>query len=306
MTKVGAVILSFGHEPRFLDLLDDVASVLSQSDIAVVHNPYAPSDLWRPQVPAPARVIRMPDNVGYARAMNAGLAEVSSDWVLLLTHDVQFEPAQLLMLVHTCENLPADVGIVGPSLLFPDGRRSFGSDIDERGWVGHLDAPPAPGPVIDVPFVDGSAMVVRREMWRAVGGLCPRYFMYFEEPDLCDRARHAGWRTVVLTGIQIRSSPGSSSRPAAYGFLYARNGYDWARRMRGPRVARRFAMAQIRHIGRSLPYHRWQLRPAVAVAALAMSGGRLLGLAAALSGRVNGRPPSYLTCRSDIAAPETG
>ncbi|MGH3609326.1 MAG: glycosyltransferase family 2 protein, partial [Pseudonocardiaceae bacterium] len=113
---------------------------------------------------------------------------------------------------------------------------------------------------------------VRRGAWRAIGGLCTRYFMYFEEADFSDRARLGGWRTVLLSEVQLRSAPGSSGRPAAYGFLYARNGYDWARRMRGSEVARMFALAQLRHVGNSLPYRRGRLRPSVAIPALAVVG----------------------------------
>jgi GT2 family glycosyltransferase len=269
--------------------------------VVIAHNPYSPEDPWVPIVPDGVPVIRMRDNVGYARAMNAGFAELSSEWVLLLTHDVELDRDQLRLLESLCERMPPDVGVGGPSLLFPDGSRSFGSRIDQDGWVGHIDQPPQAGAIVDVPFVDGSAMLVRRQAWESVGGLCTRYFMYFEEPDLCDRARAAGWRTVVLTGAQVRSAPGRSGRPAAYGFLYARNGYDWARRRRGLQVARRFARSQLRQIHQSMPYHRGRWRPSIAVPAVAMSVGRVLGLAAAVSGRVNGRPPSYLTRWSDIA-----
>jgi len=297
----GVVILSFGHEPKFLGLLDEITAVLDRRQVVIAHNPYSPEDLWVPPVPEGVRVLRMADNVGYAQAMNAGVAALSAEWALLLTHDVEFNQGQLRLLLGQCEDLPQDVGIVGPSLLFPDGSRSFGSTIDENGWVAHLSEPPVTGAVIDVPFVDGSALLVRKDTWERVGGLCPRYFMYFEEPEFCDRARAAGWRTVVLTEVELRSAPGGAGRPAAYGFLYARNGYDWASRMRGSETARRFARSQLQHIRYSLPYRRGRWRPSVAIPAAAMSVGRVLGLAAAVSGRINGRPPRYLTRWSDIA-----
>jgi len=300
---LAAVILSFGHEPHFLGLLDDVIAVLGPRNVVVVHNPYSQDDLYIPSVPEGTLTVRMADNLGYAQAMNAGIAVHSSEWVLLLTHDVELDRGQLDLLRQRCESMPADVGIAGPSLRFPDGSRSFGSKIDRDGSIGHMDRPPTNGTLSDVPFVDGSAMLVRRSTWQTVGGLAPRYFMYFEEPDFCDRARAAGWRTVVLTDVEARSAPGASRRPAAYGYLYARNGYDWARRARGPQVARSFALAQLRQVRRSMPYRRGQWRPSVAAPTMAMNIGRALGLAAAMSGRVNGRPPAYLTRWSDIARP---
>ncbi|MGH2869809.1 MAG: glycosyltransferase family 2 protein [Solirubrobacteraceae bacterium] len=113
MTSVGAVILSFGHSPRFLGLLAEVTAVIDPSDVVVAHNPYSSEDAWLPNVPEGVRLIALPDNVGYGPAMNAGIGAVSSEWVMLLTHDAQLDRDQLRLLLRRCQDLAPDVGVAG-------------------------------------------------------------------------------------------------------------------------------------------------------------------------------------------------
>jgi GT2 family glycosyltransferase len=55
-------------------------------------------------------------------------------------------------------------------------------------------------------------MVVRRETLRDAGPLDDRFFMYFEDADLCRRARAAGWLVYYLPHVEIVHQTGASSR----------------------------------------------------------------------------------------------
>ena len=55
-------------------------------------------------------------------------------------------------------------------------------------------------------------MVIRRETLRDIGPLDERFFMYFEDADLCRRARTAGWLVYYLPHIEIIHQTGASSR----------------------------------------------------------------------------------------------
>ncbi|HEX3801466.1 MAG TPA: glycosyltransferase family 2 protein [Solirubrobacteraceae bacterium] len=301
MSSMGAVILSFGHEQCFDELLAVMAAELGPGNVVLAHNPYDPTDTWMPTLPREVRAIRMPDNVGYAAAMNAGVEALATDWVWLLTHDVIAAPDAVHAVRERIAQLPTDAGIAGVCVARTDGIRAYGTSFDQNG-LGTINTAEPESPTIDVEMVDGCAMLVRRTAWKQLGGLWPGYFMYFEEIEYSDRARKAGWRTILVSDIEITSSPGYSRRPGAYGFLMSRNGYDWALRCRGRATASRFAFAQIRIAWRRLPRHKHQLRPKRFEAALLMATGHLLGLSAALFGRRSGRPPSYLLRRTDIAA----
>ena len=88
--------------------------------------------------------------------------------------------------------------------------------------------------MIDCDWVDGGAMVLRREALERVGGFDERFFAYCEEAELCLRITRAGWRVGVLDGARAQQAPGGSSRPGAWSYLITRNGLAYARRRRRP------------------------------------------------------------------------
>jgi GT2 family glycosyltransferase len=67
------------------------------------------------------------------------------------------------------------------------------------------------GPV-RVDWVSGACMAVRRRVLEEVGGFDERFFMYFEDADLCRRAREAGWGVYYLPDAQVVHETGASSR----------------------------------------------------------------------------------------------
>ena len=71
------------------------------------------------------------------------------------------------------------------------------------------DAPP--DQTLDVDWVQGSAYMVRREVYAQIGGLDEGYVMYSEELDWCRRAKNAGWRVVFLAEAHIIHHGGKSS-----------------------------------------------------------------------------------------------
>jgi GT2 family glycosyltransferase len=63
----------------------------------------------------------------------------------------------------------------------------------------------------DVDWVQGSALLARREVYTQIGGLDEGYVMYSEEMDWCKRAKAAGWRVVYFGQAEIVHHGGKSS-----------------------------------------------------------------------------------------------
>jgi N-acetylglucosaminyl-diphospho-decaprenol L-rhamnosyltransferase len=63
-----------------------------------------------------------------------------------------------------------------------------------------------------VDWVSGACMAIRRETLRGIGPLDERFFMYFEDADLCRRARTSGWLVYYLPQVEIIHQTGASSR----------------------------------------------------------------------------------------------
>lgn len=181
--------------------------------------------------------LRNPTNVGFARAVNQALAVAKGRSVLLLNPDTRIESPVFRRLLAFAEAHPG-AGIVGPRLVNPDGTLQpsayrFPTLVQAAGtvlglkrlvpvgwlraragrwlgrWFGQLDPHRTPRPV---DLVTGACMLVRREVLDAIGGLDPRFFLYFEEKDYCLRARRAGFGTYFDPSTEVIHTIGGSSR----------------------------------------------------------------------------------------------
>jgi GT2 family glycosyltransferase/glycosyltransferase involved in cell wall biosynthesis len=145
-------------------------------------------------------------NVGFAANANRGLevAQPGTD-VVLLNADVVARDGWLDCLQFAAY-ADADIGVVGPKLLYPDGRiqhagvhRNLGLPIwfDHRFRFKPADYGPAnvTAPVL---AVTGACMYVKRAVIDAVGLLDERYPMAYEDVDWCLRAWQAGFRVMYF------------------------------------------------------------------------------------------------------------
>jgi N-acetylglucosaminyl-diphospho-decaprenol L-rhamnosyltransferase len=74
---------------------------------------------------------------------------------------------------------------------------------------------------VEVDWVSGACMMVRREAFEAVGGMDEKFFLYWEDADLCLRLQRAGWLTVYNPAVGITHFTGRSSALAQKASLIA-------------------------------------------------------------------------------------
>lgn len=74
-----------------------------------------------------------------------------------------------------------------------------------------LTGPDVREPIV-VDWVSGACMLIRREAFDAVGGFDERFFLYWEDADLCRRLQRAGWTTMYHPGAAVRHAAGRASR----------------------------------------------------------------------------------------------
>jgi N-acetylglucosaminyl-diphospho-decaprenol L-rhamnosyltransferase len=212
-----------------------------------------------------AEVVRVTRG-GYGASVNRGARELSGQFLCVLNPDIRFFDDRFgPSLLHHFDD--PRVGLVAPALRLRDGRLQDSArvtptpvDLVMRRWVApQLGAVRTAG---DVDWVVGACFVVRREAWEAVGGFDERFFLYFDDVDLCQRLRRAGWRVRFDPAYEVEHAHQGASRRSLTSFatrqhmrsaarFFARNpryalplpaNRGQVRRVRGfPRVAERAA-----------------------------------------------------------------
>jgi GT2 family glycosyltransferase len=180
---------------------------------------------------ANARVLRNDTNIGFGRGINQGVAGASAPLVLIMNPDCRLEPGAVKVMSAELET-HRQCAIAGPRVLDPDGSVQgsargdpdmltglFGrtgplrsllpsSSIAKRNVVTSA----SDSTVVD--WVSGACMLVRRTAFDEVGGFDPRYFLYWEDADLCRRLRGRGYQVRYVPAATAVHRVGQSSRTA--------------------------------------------------------------------------------------------
>lgn len=270
---VAIVVLSWnGREDTRACLHSLLALEYPRFDVLVVDNGSddGSPDMVRAEFPS-VHLVANPTNQGYAAGNNQGMRwalDRHADLVWLLNNDVVVEPHSLTELVRVLHE--ERIGIVGPVIhrIHQPGRADVGGRFDF--WTGYahvlLWEPAYEGQdTLDVDYVWGCSLLVRATVLRAVGLFDPRWVAYFEDADLCLRARAQGWRTVTALGVHVHHHIARSGnkvylwqvwmRLRNYVLFYAR----YARPVQWPSLALAFAFVHIplylyRSIGKYFAY----------------------------------------------------
>jgi GT2 family glycosyltransferase len=158
------------------------------------------------------RVIRTGANLGYAKAVNLGLAATSGAHVLVLNPDCEWTPGSIHALVDWQRSHPR-CGIAAPCIRNSDGSLEYSArsypdafsflfnrySLATRLWPGnpwsrrYLLSDWDHRSPRSVDWVSGAAMLARRSAVEQVGGMDEAFFMFNEDVDWCHRMNDAGW-----------------------------------------------------------------------------------------------------------------
>lgn len=176
-----------------------------------------------------------PENLGFGGGNNLvlrdGLEQGSlPPFVLLLNPDTAVVPGALRRLLAFAEAHPR-AGFVGPATSSAPPEAPFEADVTafrfpglishaveglRLGFVARLlrrwqVAPPPPAEAWRFDWVSGGAMLIRREVLEQVGLFDESFFLYFEETDLCRRAKRAGFEAWYCPEAQVYHWAGAST-----------------------------------------------------------------------------------------------
>lgn len=185
--------------------------------------------------------VTLPENMGFAAAVDLGAARTTAPFVLPLNADTELEPGFVATLTTTLATDPG-LGGVAPRILQleGDGRDvavarlySAGQGLTRDGRGVEIGAGEEQGPGArrrrEVFGVCGAACLMRRELFSELGGYEQSFFSFYEDVDLNVRAQIAGWRfeyvpDAVVWHLGNASWLAEAPRPTAWNArLVARN-----------------------------------------------------------------------------------
>jgi len=175
-------------------------------------------------------------NVGFSRGVNQGLAASTAPLVLIMNPDCRLVAGAVAILRRVLDARP-DCAIVGPRVLNPDGsvQGSARGDPDmltglfgRTALLGRLvpflpvakrnvvaeEAIRSGEQSVVVDWLSGACMLARRTALEQVGGFDERFFLYWEDADLCRRLRLHGHHVRYVPSATAIHRVGQSSRTA--------------------------------------------------------------------------------------------
>lgn len=184
----------FPHEYLLIDNGDD-----GTADMVRKHFPWV-------------TIIEPKQNLGFAKAHNIAFRQAKGEFVMLLNPDLTILPGQMEALLEYAEQ-HQDVAVFGPWLEHPNGVRQESCTrfptmmipLYNRTVLGKLPMGKRTLDYFHMREVDhhsahetdavyGAAMLIRRNVLEQVGFFDERFFMYFEDVDLCRRIWQANWK----------------------------------------------------------------------------------------------------------------
>lgn len=188
-----------------------IADGVPADRVVVVDNGSQDNSYERLQSELPGcRLIRLEENIGFARAVNRGARELPASAYLFLNNDAFVHARGSIESLLRCLDDEA-VGVAAPRVLNPDltlqptvvpksspavelvrasGLSRFIPKRAQPDWGTHWDH----STTREVHAVNGAVLLVSERVWDDLGGFDEHAYMYAEDLDLCWRARKRGWK----------------------------------------------------------------------------------------------------------------
>jgi GT2 family glycosyltransferase len=217
---VGSIVVYKTDPQEVADSIRQFLSVPLRTHLCIIDN--SPSPVKLPACD-PARVsYHFADrNLGYGRAHNIALraSQGRTRYNLVMNTDITYQPGVVSHLVDFMDTHP-QAGLTSPRVLYPDGALQYVCRLlptpanmflrrfipsaqlthrsDERyelRWWDHAS-------IANIPYFQGSFMMLRTQLCNAIGGFDERFFLYGEDIDLTRRIYEIA-QTLYIPSVTI-------------------------------------------------------------------------------------------------------
>ena len=224
--RVAVIILNWNGEKLLREFLPSVVKNTNTDlgRVVVVDN-HSTDGSWiclEQEFPDVERVL-FEDNFGFAGGYNRAIEMIEAEYVVLLNSDVEVAPGWLEPLVAVLDR-DERVAAVQPKILAYRDKKKFEYAGAAGGYIDYLGFPFCRGRVmdtterddgqyddeVDVFWATGASLCIRRDVYRAAGGLGGGFFAHMEEIDLCWRLKNGGYTLKVVPSSVVYHLGGGS------------------------------------------------------------------------------------------------
>lgn len=179
-------------------------------------------------------------NLGYGGGANVGMREAfesGAQWVIVMNQDLRLKKTAVKELTDILKKS-------GPAIVGP-----FAGKFDPRRWTTSV-------PATKMDYISGSCIAIHRDVVEKIGYFYEPYFLYYEEADLCIRAKRAGFalRWLPIKGIEHEETMSLGRGSFAHQYYLARNHLLFVERQAPPLVKLyeflRLPKTKLEHIAR--------------------------------------------------------
>jgi N-acetylglucosaminyl-diphospho-decaprenol L-rhamnosyltransferase len=203
--RVTVSIVSHGQGPLARLLLGDL-SRLDVAEVIVTLNVPEDEGFLRAFSGRLLTIIRNPIPKGFGANHNAAFSRCSTPWFAVLNPDLRLPQNPFGSLLATASNL-LNPGVVAPAIVDPAGAMEDSVRVNPTLWsvagrvfnrrIGRAEIAPNAPAGSEFYWLAGMFLVFSSGAFRRVGGFDERFFLYYEDYDVCARLRRSGFAIAV-------------------------------------------------------------------------------------------------------------
>jgi len=229
--KLSIITVNFGHSKKIEKLLESVKNNPPSADFEfIVVDNDSPNNDWANveelcKTLDNCHVIKIAENRGFGAGNNEAAKFAKGEFLAFVNPDILVEKKCFDELLKVFED--GNIGISSPSLVNPDGSKQISArkfptlaELFYRRFLNNKESESQEFP----DWVHGSFMVMKKSLFEKIGGFDDRFFLFFEDTDLCHRVWEQKLRVALVKNARAVHNDKRLSGKDAYSVF---NKYFW-------------------------------------------------------------------------------
>lgn len=218
--RVSVISVSFNNSNSIENFISSVQKNISKNDeLIIIDNHSSDSTVEKIRKFKNITLISSDKNLGFSRGNNLGVKKARGQYLFFLNPDTFLEKPILDELIDFYEDM--DAGLLGPKLTLSNGGiqpsvrnlptfwRAFQEYIlgIKNSYSQYV---PVGSQPVEVEAVYGAAMLITKELFEKIKGFDERYFLYYEDIDLCRKIKEVGKKIYYFPDVSVQHIVGGS------------------------------------------------------------------------------------------------